>query len=171
MERVCTSEDRPRRTNMCTARIVAGAIVALIFPVLAAASQDDTIGSSLDHGTPEPIVLDTDFNIQENVSAARAKGTAQTERSRHLRRLLTGAWQPSGFFSSLGWLAWGFLSSFVGTGMSAVCFLGGYDGVVCDVGNGLALSGVGIVLLSASPGVDAGSPPRRSGGVGLRVAW
>ena len=155
---------------MCTARIVAGAIVALIFPVLAAASQDDTIGSSLDHGTPEPIGLNIDSNTQENVPAARAEGIARTERSRHLRPLVTGAWQPSGL-SSFSWLGWGFLSGFAGTGMSAVCFLGGYDGVVCDVGNGLALSGVGIVLLSASPGVEAGSPPRRGGGVGLRVAW
>ena len=155
---------------MCTARIVTGAMVALILPVLAAASQDDTIGSLLDHGTPEPIVLSTGSDIQENVPAARAEGTTQTERSRHLRRILTGIWQPSGF-SMVTWPAWGVLSGFVGTGMSAVCFLGGYDGVVCAVGNGLALSGVGIVLLSASLGVDTGSPPRRGGGVGLRVAW
>ena len=155
---------------MCTARIVAGAIVAIIFPVLAEASQDDAIGSSLDRGTPEPVVLNIDSNIQENAPAARAEGIAHTERPRHSRRILTGAWQPSGL-SSFNWLGWGFLSSFVGTGMSAVCCLGGYDGVVCDVGNGLALSGVGIVLLSASPGVAAGSPPRRRGGVGLRVVW
>ena len=155
---------------MCTARIVACALVALIFPVLAAASQDDTIGSPLDHGTPESLVLSTDSDVQENVPAARAEGIAQTERSRHLRRMIAGAWLPSGF-SLVNWLGWGLMSSCVGTGMSAVCFLGGYDGVVCDVGNALALSGVGIVLLSASPGVDAGSPPRRGGGVGLRVAW